>query len=112
MLAKALSSLVVAVVLCCPMLCGGAHLLRDHGDAAPIDKAPHGPHTPHDSDPCFCNGPALPTHGPAVDFTGPLAGWTSPGDGAQEPALCPGYLSVADRPPRLVASDRCLPLLI
>ncbi|MCG3127439.1 MAG: hypothetical protein CHACPFDD_02299 [Phycisphaerae bacterium] len=113
MLGKVFSSLVVALVLCCPLICGSASLLHHHGDSVPSDNTPH---TPHDSctfDECFCNGPSVPTHGPAVDLsTSPLAVWASPCDGADELAPCPGYLSRLCRPPRSVAADHSLPLLI
>ncbi len=113
MFGKAFSSLIVALLLCCPMICGSAPLLHHQGDAAPIDNVPHTPHDSCSLDQCFCNSPSVPTHGPAVELsTSLMAVWATPGDGAAELAPCAGYRFAADRPPRSVASERSLPLLI
>lgn len=113
MFGKAFSSLVVALLLCCPMICGSAPLLHHHGDATPTDNVPHSPHHSCSFDQCFCNGPSVPPHGPGVDLsTSLMTVWATPGDGAAELALCAGYLLAADHPPRLVTSDRRPPLLI
>jgi hypothetical protein len=113
MFGNASSSLVVALVLCCPMICGSAPLLHHHADSDPTSETPHAPHDSCTFDQCFCNGPSVSTHGPAYDIpVGDVAAWISPNDGSCELIACAGYLASSDRPPRSVSFDHSLPLLI
>jgi hypothetical protein len=113
MFGKAVSATVIALVVCCPMICGSLPLLHHHADSAPAGETPHAPHDSCTFDQCFCSGPSVPTHGASYNIPVPaLATFLSLCDGAQELMACSGYLAVSDRPPRSADTDRSPRLLI
>lgn len=106
-------AMVIAWVACCPVICGSAPSLPDHGDPAPMNGTPHAPHDSCDFDQCFCNGPSAPTPGPAHGLPAPAPSLVnSPADCAGPVADSSGFVTPSDRPPRLVEFNRPLPLLI
>lgn len=118
MFGKVVPWLLALLVVGCPLICGSAQKLhaqeRHAQDAsAPSREIPHDSHDGCTLDQCFCSGPSAPTHGPAFALLVIVAPvWASPCDGAGESAARPEGLAVAQRPPRALASDLSLPLLL
>lgn len=112
MFGKFFSTLVAVLVVCCPLICGGAPLPHHHGDAAPHGQLPCESHEANALDSCFCSGSSVPTGGPTVDLSAGVAVWIAPLEIAEIAAPAGRALAAAERPPRLPDSELSLPLLI